>query len=469
MNEIKMELKHLIRQGKLLNVLPSSRITIVGMALSGVAAAKVLVDAKAVVAITESKSHSLVAPQEEAMNKLGIETETGGHTDAFILKSDLIVVSPGVRTDIRVLERARNAGIPVISEVELAWQIHKEGIVAITGTNGKTTATSLCAHLLKPGRRPVMTAGNIGTPLCEAAAMMPDDGILVAEISSFQLESIDAFLPQTAALLNITPDHLDRYDGSIDEYADVKMKLFKNMNDTKTAIYNLDDPIAAKSFENVHCRKLAYSVKRKLKTGGCIIDGHFVLRDGDREIDLGPRGDFALPGFHNAGNALASGLLAWQMGADEKQMRTQMATFRGLPHRMEFVAEKAGIRYMNDSKATNVNSVQAALGGFHEPVILIMGGRDKGNDYSLLKQEIRRTVCHMILMGEASDLIAGDLRTVAPMTRVSNMDEAVQVAASLARTGQVVLLSPACSSFDQYENFEKRGEAFRHAVHNLAT
>jgi UDP-N-acetylmuramoylalanine--D-glutamate ligase len=356
-------------------------------------------------------------------------------------------------------------GVRLISEMELAYRHIRVPIIGITGTNGKTTTTVLVGELLKEaGRRPGV-GGNVGEPLILFAEGGDRWDILVAEISSFQLEAIEAFRPRTSVLINVTEDHLDRY-ASYQDYIDAKAKIFLNQTPEDTAILNRDDPVVMRLAETVRARKVFFSLERRLEEGACYDGRRILLRLNGAEESFS-LDDVPLKGIHNVENMMAAVLAARLWGCPPEAIRSVLSRFQGLEHRLEFVREIGGVRFYDDSKGTNVGSVVKSLQSFREPVILIAGGKDKGGDLSPLKEGIRSHVRRMILIGEASGRMAGELGGLTQTSMAASLEEAVLLAYRSAEKGEVVLLSPACSSFDMFKDYKERGRVFKEAVKRL--
>jgi UDP-N-acetylmuramoylalanine--D-glutamate ligase len=481
----------------------SKNVTVVGGARSGLAAARLLAEAGAAVFLTEhgEATDGLV----EALDEAGVEHEFGGHTRRA-LEADLFVVSPGVPSSVPILRQARRHGLRVYAEIEAAFWFCEAPVVAITGTNGKTTTTSLAGHLFRKAfegtEREVIVTGNIGYPFSDYVREAGPQDVVVIEVSSFQLDHIDTFRPQVSALLNVTPDHLDRYDNDFNEYAQSKFRIFENQHGDDTLVYNRDDDLVRGFVEKVADRRglqaLAFSTKQEVQHGAFVdSDGRIIFRIHGQEepLMLADKRAPSLRGQHNLQNTLAAAISARIMEVRSESLRESLTTFEGVPHRLELVRTTAaaaatgraggdgqpapvgngasgngasGVRWVNDSKATNVNAVWYALESFEEPLVLIAGGRDKGNDYSALKPLVREKVRAVIALGESADKVMRDLGALAPKSeKVSSMEEATRAAGRLAQRGDVVLLSPACSSFDMYENYEERGDTFRRLVLSL--
>jgi UDP-N-acetylmuramoylalanine--D-glutamate ligase len=381
--------------------------------------------------------------------------------------ADLVVVSPGVPFDAALPSAARAAGITVIGELELGWRATEAETIAITGTNGKTTTTALTGALLSGQSRPVLIAGNIGTPLAAHALGFPADGLVVAEVSSFQLETIDAFHPRVAAVLNVTPDHLDRH-GSLAAYADAKARIFMHQTPADCAVLNADDPGAAALASRTRADVLWFSRKHLVSHGVMVRDGSIIAKLNGHYEEIGPLSEIALRGQHNVENVLAATACALWTGMAPEQIRRGIRNFRAVAHRIELVRELGTIQFYNDSKATNVDSTIKALESFTEPIVLIAGGKGKGQDFEPLAAAARGRVTAAVIIGEDGPKIAAAFeRARIPVTRSATFREAIEAARAHARPGGVVLLSPACASFDMFDNFEHRGEVFTRLVRGL--
>lgn len=450
--------------------LEGKKILVVGLARSGEAAASFLLSRGAQVVVTDSadRDDPEIAERKERLELLArrlgarLEFELGGHRIDSFVSSNLIVVSPGVPLTIEPLQRARAAGVEIIGELELAARYLKGKIVAITGSNGKTTTAALTGELLRAAGLRSRVAGNIGLPLVGFVDASRQDDFYVVEVSSFQLETIRLFRPYVAVLLNITPDHLDRYP-SFEAYARAKQEIFRNQTEADWAVLNADDRLVASFGPQARARKLYFSRSRKLESGVYVDRGRIWYRDGE-ELELMRLEEIPLRGAHNRENvcaALAAGLLC---GADPEAMRRAVRSFKGVEHRLEFVAEIDGVGYYNDSKATNVDAALKALEAFDGNIVLILGGKDKGGDFSAMRELVAARVKHLLLIGAAREAIAAALGEVVPSSFCSSLEEAVERAHELARAGDVVLLAPACASFDMFRNYEHRGEVFKKAV-----
>jgi len=447
-------------------VLRGKRVLVVGLAKTGISTARFLKQQGAIVTATDILPASRIKGID-ALHNTGVEVETGRHSLKHFLNADLIVVSPGISPDIEPLREARGKGIEIISEIELAFNFIEEPIVAIAGTNGKTTTTTLIGKVLGDAGKRVFVGGNIGLPLIEYVMADKKANYLVAEVSSFQLEGIRRFRPHIAILLNITEDHLDRY-ASFDEYIVAKLRLFENMDKGDFAIINIDDPTIKSRISNLKSQIsiLPFSSSTVLKQGIYYRNRRIIYAvEGVEECYA--TGGFKLKGIHNMENIMAAIAAARICGVPKDKILKSIEEFNGLPHRMEFVKEINGVAYYNDSKGTNIGALQKSLVGMNSPVILIAGGKDKGGDYRVLKDLIRKKVKLLILLGEAKDKMKDAIGDCTETRLVESLSEAVNVAVKRAATGDVVLLSPACSSFDMFKNYEERGELFRREVMGL--
>jgi UDP-N-acetylmuramoylalanine--D-glutamate ligase len=442
--------------------LTGKKVLIVGLARTGIAVSLFGAGYGACVTATDEKPASALGSALEKLRAAGVSLALGGHDPAIFLDPDLIVLSPGVPARLPALLKARAKGIPVWSEIELAWRFLRGKLIAITGSNGKTTTTSLVAHILMTAGIPTLLGGNIGTPLLELVERSSDSTVTVAEVSSFQLEIIEAFRPEIGVLLNLTPDHLDRH-ASFEEYAAAKMRMFENQLERDAAILNADDPEVTRRMPS---RPHAYwfSRQKRVAAGAFLQGDQIVFRQEGEETPIARRSEIPLSGEHNVENVLAACTAAYLAGAKPSAIAAGVKSFPGVEHRLEFVAEITGVRYYNDSKATNVDAAVKALESFVGPLIVILGGKDKGSPYTPLRELLTSRARHAILIGTAAEKIAADLESAVPLDRTETLDHAVEKAASLARPGDTVLLAPACSSFDQFENYEHRGRVFKQLV-----
>jgi len=443
------------------------KVLVVGLARTGIATAKFLKAKGSLVTATEVKPKEEMREAVEELKAMDIATEWGGHRTETFLKQEMIVVSPGVDLNIEPIQRAIQQGVQVISEIELAYHFIQVPIIAVTGTNGKTTTTLLIGEMLKEDGRKVGVGGNVGEPLILFADEEGRWEVLVVEISSFQLEAIEDFRPRISVLLNITEDHLDRYP-SYDDYIGAKMRIFANQNSGDLAVLNSDDPIVMRFGERIKARKVLFSLKGKLDEGA-FSNGRTISlrRAGDEEkYSLAKT---PLKGVHNVENMMAALTAARIFGCSKKAIQDALNRFKGLEHRLEFVREIGGVRFYNDSKGTNVGSVVKSLQSFSEPVILIAGGKDKNGDLGPLEELIRKQVKHLILIGEAKERMNRELGGLTDTVIVKTMEEAVLIAHRKAKAGEVVLLSPACSSFDMFKDYKERGKIFKETVRKIST
>ena len=454
----------------------NKKVAVLGMGVSGVYAARLLHNLGARVILSESKK------REDTEEKPGIvpgdvEMEFGGHSDR-VAESDVIVVSPGVPLNIPVLEKARAGRIPIIGELELASCFIPVPIIAITGTNGKTTTTTLIGKIFEADNRKVVVGGNIGEPLC--SFINPDGSwtkaeIVVSEVSSFQLETIDKFRPKVAAVLNITEDHLDRY-AKLEDYAEAKERILKNQKPEDFAVLNMDCPRTFSLAVRAKARIIPFSRKSVPQEGVFVRDGKIMAKISGEENFICNVADIRLQGVHNLENVLAAIAATFILNVRKENIAKVLKEFPGLEHRLEFAAEAKGVKFIDDSKATNVDAVLRALESVGQTdtrsIILIAGGRDKGGDYSLLGKLIENRVKYLLLLGEAKDKIRKTLIHCNPqltsrVKEVKDMKEAVRTAYRLASKGDCVLLSPACSSFDMFRDYKERGRIFKEEIRRL--
>ncbi len=453
------------------------RVTVLGAARSGLAAAELLRARGSEVFVSDTGR--IASGAEATLSGQGVRWEDGGHT-ARCLEADLIVTSPGVPREARVLVDADERGIPVWSELELGWRCFEGRVVAITGTNGKTTTTLLIHHILRCAGLNAHACGNVGTPISEVVVRgTGPDAILVAEVSSFQLERVDRFRPDVAVLLPVTPDHLDRYDGKMEAYAGVKLSITARQTALDAVVYPMEDERIAAFIERRATAARAYGVcmqgaeqssgsagEQAGRRAAAFFneEGLFLATDHNEQRLMNPK-ELALKGRHNVYNSLAAAVAARVLEVRSDVIRESLSTFSGVPHRLETVRIHEGVTWVNDSKATNVNAVWYALDSFREPVVLIAGGRDKQGDFAALEDQVKARVRGIVTLGEAAGAIEAALGScVADCVRATDMPDAVRLAGLLASKGDVVLLSPACASFDMFANFEERGDAFRRIV-----
>lgn len=466
------------------------RVTVLGAARSGLAAAELLRMRGSEVFVSDTGK--LAGTAQATLSGQGVSWEDGGHT-ARCLDADLIVTSPGIPRRAHVLADADERGIPVWSELELGWRCFGGRTVAVTGTNGKTTTTLLIHHILRSAGLRAHACGNVGTPVSHVVARGAGPGdVLVVEASSFQLERVDRFRPDVAVLLPITPDHLDRYDGDMDAYFEAKMAILAQQGEDDAVVYPMQDVRIAAFIgrRGTAARPLGIDMESGAAgdaapgsapdaapgsaPGAATIpaaffrEGELFLANEHNQQLLMNQQEMALKGRHNVYNSLAAAVAARVLEVRSDFIRESLSTFSGVPHRLETVRVRDGVTWVNDSKATNVNAVWYALDSFREPIVLIVGGRDKAGDFAALQDQVKSRVRGIVTLGEAASAIESALGScVADCVRASDMPDAVRLAGLLARQGDVVLLSPACASFDMFTNFEERGDAFRRIVAGL--
>ena len=416
-----------------------------------------------------SDSGTISSSHVSEIEQLGIPFEQGGHSEERILAADEIIKSPGIPEKAPIMKKIRAGNISVISEVEFAYRyIGDSKVIAITGSNGKTTTTALTYHIFKTAGADCALVGNIGYSFARQVANDPKK-IYVAEISSFQLDDIKTFRPQVAVLTNITEDHLDRYEYKIENYINSKFRIVSNQREEDVFIYNLDDELTMKSITNypINSTKVPVTMSKELPQGAYLTNAKMYLKWKSEEIQMSIE-DFAIKGKHNQYNSMAASMAATALDIRKEKIREALQTFESLEHRMESVATIKGVEFINDSKATNVNSTWYALESMTKPVILIMGGVDKGNDYNLLKELVSEKVKAIICLGTDNSKIVDAFESIVPLiVNTSNATDAVKTAYHFANKGEVVLLSPACASFDLFKNYEDRGEQFKSAVREL--
>ncbi|WP_136523721.1 UDP-N-acetylmuramoyl-L-alanine--D-glutamate ligase [Geomonas ferrireducens] len=442
--------------------LKDKKILVVGLAKTGVAVTRFLAEAGAQVTITDMRDDEALKDVLAELADLDLCLELGRHIPYSFLMADLVVVSPGVPMDIKPLEMARAQRRRVVSEVELASWFIKAPMVAITGTNGKTTTTTLTGEIFKGCGFDTFVGGNIGNPLIELAMSGAEVDRVVVELSSFQLEGIESFRPHVAVLLNLTEDHLDRYH-SFQEYIDAKLRIFENQGADDYAVLNMDDPLVAACAGKLKAKLFPMSRFHELEEGISYRDGFITFAHNGKVLRFGTEG-FRLKGVHNLDNIMAAMASTLLMRCDGDCAYQTVKNFKGLPHRMEFVEEVNGVAYYEDSKGTNVGSVVKSLESFDSGITLIAGGKDKGGSYEPLAKLVSERVSHLVLIGEAKERMKEALGHLTDTRFADTLEEAVDMAHRLTEPGGVVLFSPACSSFDMFKNYEERAERFKAAV-----
>jgi UDP-N-acetylmuramoylalanine--D-glutamate ligase len=455
--------------------LKNKRVLVVGLGRSGAASAIFLQEHGAKVIVSDSKSEAQLQKDVPALLDRGISIETGQHGERTFRDQDLIVVSPGVPSDQPQLQHARSLGIPVIGEVELAFRFLQGKVLAITGSNGKTTTTTLVGEILAKSGKKTLVGGNIGTPVISLTSQSTPDSLVVLEISSFQLESIEQFCPWIAAILNITPDHLDRHH-TFEAYVEAKARIFENQRAARAgenqhasdfAVLNADDPTCMGLRDKVKSTLLWFSRKQPVENGAFLKGDQIIFRQNGQEQTVLGRSDMQLKGEHNLENVLAAVAMTMVAGCPPQQVQRAVKEFRAVEHRLEQVATINGVTFYNDSKATNVDATVKALESFPGNIHIILGGKDKGSDYSVLNPLLKERVKRVYLIGAASDKIASQVQNATSLLRSGTLERAVRQAFESAQSGDVVLLAPACASFDQFENYEHRGRVFKELVQSL--
>ncbi|MCP4626698.1 MAG: UDP-N-acetylmuramoyl-L-alanine--D-glutamate ligase [bacterium] len=443
------------------------RVAILGAGRSGIAAAKYLTQKEVAVFVSETCSKEDMDFILASNDIANITHEAGGHSTK-ILKSDLIICSPGIPSDIPILKKARNKGIPVWSEVELAYRQSTAPFLAVTGSTGKSTTVCLLGSILDAAGISNTVAGNIGLPLISSAPEIPPQGKVVAEISSFQLENIDLFHPRVAAVLNLQKNHLDRYENE-EAYYNAKKIITLNMTVADTIVLNANDERCVEWAETLHDKMHVIFYGRNSAYFECVwCNGSEMFHKSDNnETPIGDIGAMKIQGEHNRDNACAAAAIAYAAGIEVESIIAGICSFTGLPHRLEFVREINRITYYNDSKATTAESVACAVNAFHANVHLIAGGKDKGCDFSIIRESIRQKVKSVSLIGEAAGRISKEWKGLTEINRAETLEEALDLISSKAGEGDVVILSPGCSSFDMFSSFEDRGMIFKKLVHDL--
>ncbi len=443
----------------------SLKVSVLGAARSGMAVAKLLKLKGAEVFVSDKKPQEEAVEQAKALDSLDIPYEFGAHSDR-VFDAEFIVISPGVPSNTNLIQHALKVGLRVYSEVEVASWFCEAPIVAITGSNGKTTTTSIAGKMFEKGGRKTVVAGNIGFPMSDYVLDVDKNDVVVAEVSSFQLDNISTFKPRAAVLLNITPDHLDRYE-NYQAYMNSKFRIFMNQSPDDFSIYNHDDSTVRSHCEGLSSVRLPFSVKDKLPGGAFVENGEVFLVDGSKHELLIDSKEIRIRGVHNLYDSLAASLAAKSLGLPANVIADTLREFSGVEHRLELVRELNGVRYINDSKATNVDAVWYALGSFESPIVLIAGGKDKGNDYTPLFEPVRKKVRAMVLIGQAAPKMLKEFSDKTKCVLAASMEDAVLKASREAMRGDIVLLSPACASFDMFHDYEHRGREFKRLVGEL--
>ena len=443
------------------------RVLVVGLGKSGVASAQFLHERGARVTASEAKAEDDLRADIRTLLDLGIAVETGGHGERTFRQQDLIVVSPGVPTNVPQLAQARAMGILVIGEIELASRFLKGHIVAITGSNGKTTTTVLAGDVIAWGGYESQVGGNIGTPAISLVPESTDDTYNVLEVSSFQLETIETFHPEIAVVLNVTPDHLDRH-GSFDAYLAAKKRIFDNQTAGDYVVLNADDAQAARMAQGIQSQLRWFSRKKEVDQGAFVRDGRIFHRDGSGEHEIIPASEISLQGAHNLENVLAAVCVGMIIPCEPHRIRAAVKEFKAVEHRLEYVTSINGVQFYNDSKATNVDATIKALESFPGNIHIILGGKDKGSPYTILNDLLKERAKRVYTIGAAAPKIEREIAGAADIVHAETLDVAVRRAFESASPGDIVLLAPACASFDQFESYEHRGRVFKELVQALA-
>jgi UDP-N-acetylmuramoylalanine--D-glutamate ligase len=437
-----------------------------GLARSGAGAANLLQSLGAAVTVTDSKTEESLKTYSDTLTA-GIRKVLGSHPDELFTKTDLIVVSPGVPLTVKPLAKAREAGVEIMGELELAFLVSNSPFIAITGTNGKSTTTSLTGEMLIASGMKAFVGGNLGNALTEEPERLKGQDFVVAEVSSFQLEAINEFRPRISAVLNITQDHLDRY-ADMAGYTEAKAAVFRNQKDGDVLVLNADDPPTAALKDRAACRVVWFSRKNVVEDGVYLKDGMVMAASAGNATGVIPADGVRIKGAHNLENAMAAAAISLSAGVTPEVIAKVLREFPGLEHRMEFVRELDGVTYINDSKGTNVGAVEKSLESFNQPVILIAGGLDKHSDFTPLAPIVKERVKKLILIGKAADVMNDALGAQTDTVRAATLADAVKLSRDSASPGDVVLLSPACASFDMFKDFEDRGRQFKALVNSLA-
>ena len=455
---------------KAVSDLQGKTVVVVGIGKSGIAASQLLQSIGARVTIADEQNESALEDQIASLRQQSIHVVTGKGLEDILHDIDLVVLSPGVPFDHPALVAARENGLRIIGEIELASWFLEVPIIAVTGTNGKSTTVRLIGAILEESGKNVFVGGNLGVPLCDAVRLQSQStspyDYIVAEVSSFQLETIERFRPRVAAILNITPDHLDRHH-TLSEYHSAKKKIFQNQTVSDLAVLNFDDPIVVAMGGALTAQVFGFSLTQSIQQG-VFVEGNEIKANVKRaEAVIAEKSQIRLPGHHNLANVLAAVAIALLCGCPVEVIRRVITAFSGLEHAMEFVRELRGVKYYNDSKGTNVDATGKALDSFDSPILLILGGKDKGGNFGQLQDLMSRKTKRVILIGESAPRLAQLFKDCTPISLAGSLSEAVTLAEHEAVSGDVVLLSPACASFDMFRNYDERGKQFKQFVHQL--
>jgi len=443
----------------------NKKISVIGAVRSGLGAAKLSKSLGAIPFVSDAGSEEKLKSSIELLRNEKIDFEVSQHSEK-VFDCDLMVVSPGVPSDAEVIKNAKSKNLKVISELEFASSFCKGNVIGITGTNGKTTTTSLCGYLFNECGKKSYTAGNIGLAFSEIATEVKENEFVSLEISSFQLDLIDNFEPKVAMILNITPDHLNRYENSVAKYALSKLRVFENQNASDYLILNKDSELLNQYFKKAKSNIFFFSTSKKV-SNGCFLENEEIRFVRNDVVELSCKvSDIFIKGEHNIQNAMAVIIAAKIFNLDNGKIIEALKSFKGVEHRLELVREIEGVKFINDSKATNVDSVVVALKSFDEPIFLILGGQDKGNDYSMIENLVIEKVKKIYAIGSSAEKVFNYFHSKVKTEIKKDIDEVINTALSEARDGDVVLLSPACASFDMFDNFEHRGKIFKQIVNS---
>jgi UDP-N-acetylmuramoylalanine--D-glutamate ligase len=443
------------------------RVLAIGLARTGVATALFCAKHNAVVTATDTRPESELGDAPAKLQEAGVKLELGGHNEQTYLAQDLIIPSPGVPADDPLLVKARSKGITVWSEIELAYRFLEGELIGITGSNGKTTTTTLVHHILQAAGQKAILAGNVGTPLIACVDQMNAQTVSVVELSSFQLELTDKFRPNIAVFLNLTPDHLDRHR-TMASYTAAKARIFAKQTELDAAVLNADDaPTVALAPKKPQA--FWFSRQKVVNQGACLRGDDVVIVHRGKEEFVMKVAEIPLPGAHNVENVLAAAIAARLADVDSATIGKAVKSFAGVEHRLEFVLEIRGVRYYNDSKATNVDATLKALDAFPGRILIILGGKDKGSDYTVLQKPLREKAILALLIGAAADKIDKQIAGSVAIERAGTLENAVAIASEAAKPGDIVLLAPACASFDQFQSYEHRGRVFKDLVRGLSS
>ena len=448
-----------------MNEFEGKKITIAGLARSGAHSVKILAGRGALVTASDIKPAKDLSEFTDMLSGISYKLETGGHTEESFLGADLVVVSPGVPLNTLLFEKIRTKGIPVIGEIELAYSLLKGNFIGITGTKGKTTTTTLTGLILSRGSAKVRTAGNIGNPLASLVDGEPDM-LYVLELSSFQLETIKTFKPYIAAITNVSEDHMDRYK-SLQEYIEAKAMIFRNQTRNEYLILNANDKYTPLYTSMAASNIIYFSSKKELDEGAFLKDGYITVRFRGGEYRIIKASELLIKGMHNVENAMIASIIGVLMRVTPTVIGEVLAKFEGVEHRQEFVAEVNGVKFINNSQGTNIDAVEKSFLSYANPVIAIMGGRNKGSDFAKLAGTVKEKVKKIVLIGEAKREIRAALAGSTKIADATTMEDAIRKAYKSAEPGDVVMLSPACASFDMFQDYRDRGRVFKEAVLKL--